>query len=167
MSIKYTIWDSRPDYKDWKTDLESEYPDLSEEERINRMYEINNDYFNDEEINLNLELGRHILVIADLGLWNGRHSGYKEIGTNLRDCLYTNDDDMRIYIDNLGDLRADGYHHDGTNHYLYRVYKPGVGEEAISNLKEKIYCGTVTRRDITRITQRLGDYVAKIYGFKL
>jgi parallel beta-helix repeat protein len=48
------------------------------------------DYFDDEEINLNLELGRHILVIADLGLWNGRHSGYKEIGTNLRDCLCSN-----------------------------------------------------------------------------
>ena len=95
-------------------------------------------YFDDELINLNRELGRHILVIADLGLWNGRRSGYKEIGTNLRDCLYTNDDDMRLYVDNLGDLRADGYHHDGTNHYLYRVYKPGVGEEAISNLKEKV-----------------------------
>ena len=37
----------------------------------------------------------------------------------------------------------------------------------MENLKEKLYYGTATRRDITRITQRLGDDIAKVYGFDI
>ena len=36
-----------------------------------------------------------------------------------------------------GDLRADAVHHDGTNHYLYRVFKDGVTDTQIENLKIK------------------------------
>lgn len=67
----------------------------------------------------------------------------------------------------LGDLRCDASHHDGTNHYLYRVYKDGVTETQIDNLKDKIYCGKATRADITRVTRRLGDDIAKVYGFSI
>lgn len=35
----------------------------------------------------------------------------------------------------------------------------------IENLKEKIYRGTATRADITRITRRLGDEIGKVYGW--
>ena len=71
------------------------------------------------------------------------------------------------FIDKNGDLKCTAIHHDGTNHYLYRVYKDNVSEEQIDNLKEKLYYGTATRRDITRITQRLGDDIAKVYGFDI
>ena len=37
---KHLIWDSSPDYDDWKEDLEEQYPDLTEDERISLMYEI-------------------------------------------------------------------------------------------------------------------------------
>lgn len=56
-------------------------------------------------------------------------------------------------------------HHDGTNHYLYRAYKPGVTEAQIDRLKAKIYDGIATRADITRITRRLGDDIGKVYGW--
>ena len=62
---------------------------------------------------------------------------------------------------------GDAIHHDGTNHYLYRTYKPGVRQSQIDNLKEKLYFGTATRSDITRITRRLGDEIAKVYGFSI
>ena len=42
------------------------------------MYEINNRYLDDERVNLNIQLDQPILVIADLGLWNGRRPGYQE-----------------------------------------------------------------------------------------
>mgnify|MGYP003298886805 FL=1 len=71
------------------------------------------------------------------------------------------------YIDSLGDLRCDAIHHDGTNHYLYRVYKDGVRESQIDLLKEKLYNGTATRADITRVTRRLGDDIANVYGFSI
>ena len=67
----------------------------------------------------------------------------------------------------IGDLRADAVHHDGTNHYLYRVFKDGVTDTQIENLQDKIYNGKATRADITRVTKRLGDDIAGVYGFPI
>lgn len=166
---RYIIWSNyNLDYKDWKDDLEAEYPDKTENELMQMMCEINGDYLDDERSNLNVQLSRPILVIADLGRWNGRFQGYKEIGSgNIRDCLYSDTDYSTWYVDKLGDLRCDTIHHDGTNHYLYRTYKDGVTEEQIDRLKEKIYNGAATRSDITRITRRLGDEIANVYGFSI
>lgn len=52
-----------------------------------------------------------------------------------------------------------------TNYYLYRKYRQGVSEEAKENFKEKILDHTLTKRDIDRVTERLGDDIAKVYGF--
>ena len=71
------------------------------------------------------------------------------------------------YVDKYGDLRADAVHHDGTNHYLYRVYKDTATDSQIENLKSKIYDGKATRADITRVTRRLGDEIAAVYGFNI
>ena len=144
---KHLIWSNFDlDYEDWRTDLEEQYPELTEDERMMLMYDINNGYLDDERANLNIQLDQPILIIADLGLWTGRHMGYKEITSgNIRDCLYI--------------------HHDGTNRLLYRTYKPGVRESQIDLLKEKLYYGTATRADITRITRRLGDEIGKVYGW--
>ena len=165
----HLIWsDYFLDYDDWRADLEEQYPDLSEDERMQLMYETNNSYLDDERHNLNIQLSQPILVIADLGLWDGRHTGYREIDSgNIRDCLYSNTDYTTWYVDRLGDLRCDAVHHDGTNHYLYRVYKDDVRESQMGLLKEKLYTGRASRRDITRVTRRLGDDIAKVYGFDL
>lgn len=166
---KHIIWSNYDlDYEDWKDDLEENYPELSEQERITLMYEINGDYLEDERTNLNVQLSAPILVIGDLGLWYGRRMGYKEIASGkICDCLYSDTDYSTWYVDRLGDLRCDAIHHDGTNHYLYRTYKPSVRQSQIDNLKEKLYYGTATRADITRITRRLGDEIAKVYGFSI
>ena len=165
---RHIIWSDDLDYDDWKEDLEEQYPELSDDERFEMMYEINNGYLDDERCNLNIQLSRPILVVGDLGLWNGRRMGYKEIESgNIRDCLYSDTDYSTWYVDKNGDFRCEAVHHDGTNHYLYRTYKDGVSETQIDNLKEKLYCGTATRKDITRITRRLGDEIANVYGFPI
>lgn len=168
---RHVIWsDVNLDLDDWREDLEENYPGSSDEEKYQLMYEINGDYLDDERANLNVQLSQQIIVIADLGLWYGRRSGYKMIESgNIRDCLYSERDiDMcEWYVDKGGDLRADMIHHDGTNHLLYRVFKDGVTDWQIENLKEKIYSGTATRSDITKVTRRLGDEIAKVYGFDL
>ena len=166
---KHIIWSNYDlDYEDWRDDLEAEYPDMSEQERISLMYEINDSYLDDERMNLNVQLSQPILMIADIGRWDGRYTGYGEIKSgNIRDCLYSSLDYATWYVDRLGDLRCDAIHHDGTNYYLYRAYKPGVRESQIELLKEKLYEGKATRADITRITRRLGDDVAKVYGFSI
>lgn len=164
----HVIWSNfNLDYDDWKDDLEENYPDLTEQDRMMLMYEINGDYLDDERINLDIQLSRPILVIADLGRWNGRFDGYKEIESgNIKDCLYSDTDYSTWYVDKRGDLRCTAIHHDGTNYYLYRTYKDGVSDEQIENLKWKIYNGQVTRTDITRITRRLGDEIGKVYGWE-
>ena len=165
----HTIWSNiNIDYDSWAEDIREDYPDYSNDKLYELVNEMNDEYLEDERINLDVKLGRTILVIADLGLWNGRRSGYKKIlSGNIKDCLYSDTDYAEWYVDSLGDLRCNAIHHDGTNHYLYRVYKDDATDVQIANLKDKLYYGTATRKDITRVTRRLGDDIAAVYGFKI
>ena len=163
----HLIWSNyHLDYGDWAEDLEAEFPELSDSERYLKMLDRNNDYLDDERANLNIQLSQPILVIGDLGLWNGRRMGYREINSgNIRDCLYGGHDFVTWYVDRKGDLRCEDIHHDGTNYYLYRVYKPGSTQNQRDRLKEKIFEGTATEKDIARVTQRLGDRIGRVYGW--
>ena len=122
----HIIWsDVYLHYEDWRKDLEADYPDMTEDERISLMYEINDEYLDDERSNLNIQLPREIIVIGDLGLWHGRLKGYKMIESgNVKDCLFSDCEYNEWFVDKSGDLRCNAYHHDGTNHYLYRAIKP-------------------------------------------
>lgn len=139
------------------------YPDADEYERYRLAEESLDIDLDDIREELDIDLGQPILVIGSLGLWNGTFSGYKEIDSgNIKDCLYDSDCNyMEWYVDSLGDFRAKGSHHDGNNHYLYRAYKENVSDTQIENLKEKLYYGKATRKDITRITKKIGDIVAE------
>lgn len=164
---RHVVWGNIDIYsKDMLDDLAEDYPELSEDELYAKLYEINDEYLDDERVNLNIQLSQPIIVIGDLGRWNGRVQGYKMIDSgNIKDCLYSDTDMTEWYVDRYGDLRADAIHHDGTNHYLYRVFKDGVTEAQIERLQDKIYFGKATRADITRVTKRLGDEIGKVYGW--
>lgn len=166
---RHIIWsDVNLDLDDWRDDLQAENPDMTEAELTELMYETNSDYLEDERVNLNIQESHPIIVIADLGRWNGRFDGYKMIDSgNIKDCLYSETDMTEWYVDKYGDLRADAIHHDGTNHYLYRAFKDGVTDTQIENLQGKIYEGKATRADIARVTKRLGDDIARVYGFDI
>lgn len=45
--------------------------------------------------------------------------------------------------------------------------KNTASPEQIERLQEKIYYGKATRADITRVTKRLGDEIAAVYGFHI
>lgn len=160
--------DWRDDYKDFLEVNELDGDPSNEDELYQWMVETNADYLDDERMNLNIQLSQPIIVVGDLGLWHGRVMGYKMIDSgNIKDCLFSDTDMTEWYVDKYGDLRADAIHHDGTNHYLYRVFKEGVSETQIENLQEKVYRGRATRADITRLTKRLGDDIAKVYGWNI
>ena len=86
---KHIVWsDINLDLEDWRDSLTEIYGDASEDFLYEKMCESNEMNFYDERANLNIQLPREIIVIADLGLWNGRFSGYKTIKSgNIRDCL--------------------------------------------------------------------------------
>ena len=52
---RHLIWSNYDlDYEDWRDDLEEDHPELTEDERMALMYEINNRYLDDERVNLNI-----------------------------------------------------------------------------------------------------------------
>ena len=112
---EHIIWDSSPDFDDWEDDLREEYPDASEEELVNIMYETNNDYLDDERANLrDIEVPNGIFAVAELGLWNGHFSGvlpHEQEPESVSDCLksyVSGDSELTIYVDEDGDLRIRG-----------------------------------------------------------
>ncbi|MBQ6936796.1 MAG: hypothetical protein IJN49_09645 [Clostridia bacterium] len=144
------------------------YPDEPEDRLLQRYIEENDEMLEAERIHLDIQYNQPIIIIGDLGLWNGRAHGYKDIPSgNIKDCLYSDTDMTEWFLDEKGDLRAEAAHHDGTNYYLYRVFKDNVTEEQIEDFKDKIYHGTLTEKDIDKYTHRLGDDIAGVYGIEL
>lgn len=88
---KRMVWsDHDLNLRDWIKDLAAEEPGLTREEYETRMVETNANYLDDERANLDIPVDGDILVICDLGLWDGRHSGYTLIPDgSLSDCLST------------------------------------------------------------------------------
>lgn len=161
--MKHVIWTNDLDYKDWKADLESYYPDeegYNEDERIRIMHEVNNDYLGDEIITLDKKTNP-IVQFGDLGLWNGRLGAYRIAGNNLN-CIFKNvcGDIVTWMIDDKEVVCKD-VHHDGVNYYTYRELKDGVSQfEFEETLFETIDAAM-------EMTQPIGHYVAEIYGIEV
>jgi len=165
---EHLIWTNYAlNYEDFREELDESYPQLSEAEKELMMYELNNDALQDERINLDIRLSQPILVVARLGLWNGVRTACREIESgNIQDCLYSYNDYSTWFVDSQGDLRCKDIHHDGTNHYLYRVWRDDVTESQKNRLKARIFDGLASRSDISRLTHRLGDEIGKVYGWE-
>lgn len=165
----YVLWSNlNLDYEEGIKFARENYPDEPEDRLLQRYIEENDEMLEAERIHLDIQFDQPIIIIGDLGLWNGRVHGYKDIPSgNIKDCLYSDTDMTEWFIDENGDLRAEAAHHDGTNYYLYRVFKDNVTEEQIEDFKDKIYHGTLTDEDIRKYTHRLGPEIAGVYGIKL
>jgi len=169
---KHTIWSNIDlNIEDWRAGY-AEYigmneldEDPNDEDAIyNWMVEMNDSYLYDERYNLNEEVDGRILVIGDLGLWNGRVSGYKIIESrNIKNILSSNSEYVEWYGDGYN-IRAKEIHHDGTNHYLYRVIRE---DRNIDNLLDAIYNGEeITNSKLNYYTKSLYKSVAEIYGWR-
>lgn len=167
--FRFVIWSNMNlDYEEGIELAKENYPDESEDRLMQRYIEENDEMLETERLNLDIQYNQPIIIIGDLGFWNGRTNGYKDVSSgNIKDCLYSDTDMTEWFLDEKGDLRADAAHHDGTNHYLYRVFKESVTDEQIEDFKEKIYDGSFTKEDIEKYTHRLGDDIAGVYGVEL
>lgn len=141
-----------------------EYPNgVNEDNVTDQVYEWIDMDFDDETLNLNKKLDGRILAIADMGLWNGRRTGYKILGNNLNEVLTCGIgcDEKEVYCDGRNVL-ATGYHHDGRNHVEFREIRE---DRNIDNLLDKLYNNEeVTRQEINYYTRSLRPYVKQVYG---
>jgi hypothetical protein len=126
------------------------------------MITTNYNYLDDELINLDKKLDGQILAIADVGHWNGRATGYKLLDNNLKNILYVYDDYTEFYGDGR-EIRATGYHHDGTNYYLFRQFRAGRDPE---KLLDDIYNGReISPQKLNYYTRSIYKDIANIYGW--
>lgn len=167
---KYIIWQNyQLNIEDWKDFLNTEYPEVTNEyEQYDLITKMNDIYLEDERINLNITLDNDILILADIGLWNRRCIGYRELNSNnISDCLYfeADCDYAEWYVDSYGNFKSRQTHHDGTHYITYRAWKKEVTDEQKERVLDAIYDGTCNERMIRRYTESLGKYIARIYGW--
>lgn len=141
--------DLRDGYKEFLEINELDDDPNDENELYQWMVETNEEYLADERTNLNIQLSQPIIVIGDIGRWNGRVMGYKMIDSgNIKDCLYSDTDFTEWYVDKYGDLRADAVHHDGTNHYFDYSLSKGLHAEGNSKnaRRKQSICGSLQQK---------------------
>ena len=162
--MKRTIWQNI-DFKieDWKDFLEEYHPDVDDEyEQMDLIREMNSEYLWDERANLNKKIDGRILILGDIGRWNGRYSGYKILDNNISSILETDCDYCEWYSDGYN-IKFKGHHHDGINYHEYRVIRE---DRNIENLLDDIYDGKeISRKKLNYYTKSLHSYVAKVYGW--
>lgn len=169
---KHIIWsnmnldieDWREDYKESCENNDMEYDPNDEYAIYEWMMETNDEYLYDERMNLDKVVEGRILVIADLGLWNGRKPAYKIVDSgNIKDILGFTYDGAEFYGDGYN-IRGTEWHHDGVNHYLYRVIRE---DRNIVNLLNDIWDGKeYTMKKLNYYTKSLYKPVAEVYGWR-
>jgi len=159
--MKKIIWTNDVYLEDYE-DYFREEGITDKEEKMKEMYLLNELDFEAEMVNLDIKLPGKILVIACLGLWNGRRSGYKIMDNNLNEILTASIGDLyEVYFDGHN-IKAKDAHHDGINYYEFRLIR---NDRNIDILLEKIYNDDFSRQDINNYTKSLAPYIKEVYGW--
>lgn len=113
---------------------------------------------------LNIELPNSIIAIADLQLYNGNFSGYKEFNTNLSATLYSKFQNVKWFVDDDNEFRATFIYKDGLKHVLYRMWKPSITDTEKENFINSIFNKQPTKRQLNKYTMPIGKYVIEAYN---
>lgn len=158
-----TIWNSHFNTSDYINYIVEEHPEAMYDDDL--QYQIIDDlnlfYLDAEKCNLDKPLENKIIIIADLGFWDGRKLGYRIVDANLNKIFDIGEwDEAHWYYDRY-DVHCRNPHHDGVHYLKFRELKDSKYEDIIC---KKIYDGTLTSKDITRYTKSLVPYIKEIYG---
>jgi hypothetical protein len=112
----------------------------TEDEIYEEIYECNYLALKDERFEfaqLDNKLKTRIVAIANVGRWNGRKAGLKNIG-HLEEVIdfMRSYDSWELYIDRY-QLKGVGHHHDGTDYLTFKEIKEKYDYET---LEELLFC---------------------------
>lgn len=101
----------------------------------------------------------HIIAIGVLNLWNVQKLGYKHLkSSDIGEIFDTAQGDFSTWgVASNKDVVCVDRHHDGTNYYLYRAFRPYITDTQRNNFMAKIYEGTLKQSDIAKYTHRIGN----------
>ncbi len=160
------IWTNQPDIEAICNKYPGEFKGLSDLEKKHLALDLNADELRKIRSVLDIWLDRPILQISQYGLWDRTKTGVCEIGSNsIKDCLYSNDDVVTWFLDSQGDLRCDGVHEVGRNHYLYRTWKDDVTPRQKQMMMQRVFEGKPVERDIANLTRPIGKEICQRYGW--
>lgn len=136
----------------------------SEEEKMDAAYEYINSVLSDEVSNLDVDLEGDIFLIGELQRWNGRSSAYADLETsNIGEAMkkaiskFSGDNDFEIFVED-GKMMISQLGHDNPVNpsvFEFRVVRP-----------ESDYCEIgLSHEENLKATRRIGDIVAKVYGW--
>lgn len=171
MSIKHLIWTNDvPNSKDMEgyraraAELrEKPVSEVTDDEMWQEFNRDTDDLWHCEKENLDRPLDGRVLVIASLGLWSGRKTGYRLTeSTNLNAVLEGFCGDFVTVGSDGHNIIASDAHHDGTNYYTFREVRE---DRNIDVLLDKLYSGTATNSDINRYTRSLERKARSVYGW--
>lgn len=101
-----------------------------------------------------------IIVIADVGRWNGRRTGVKRFNhfEEIIDFM-THYDSFEIYIDKY-DLRGVGHHHDGTDFLMFRMVPEMFNWDTVEyNILSNVETERVTKYYTRSLRKFLKGYI--------
>ena len=121
--------------------------------------------FEELQSELSMNIGREIIGLATVKVWDGYRKGAKRFSENLSDILYIPSgsylEDFSISMEN--NVESMAYHHDGYYSVIYRAVKPGVSENSIHNAIMRWVNNGDSKR-FMEITNSLVPYVCEALG---
>ena len=135
------------------------------EEKMDETYEYISNALSDEVSNLDIDLEEDIFLIGVLQRWDGCGSAYADLETsNVGEAmekavsLFSEDDTIEIFVENER-MKISQLGHDNPVNpsvFEFRVVRP-----------ENNYCEIgLSYEENLKITRRIGDIVANVYGWK-
>lgn len=143
----------------------NEVEDITDDMIQQEVYDDIDIFYEDEMMNLDKRLNGRVIAIADLGLWHGRRQGYKVLGDNLNEVISfsLSCDEREVYCDAYN-VRATGYHHDGSNYVLFRELRE---DRDVDKFLDKIYMGEeISTGTLNYYTKSLRPYIESVYGIQ-
>ena len=157
---KKTIWDEN-DFIALE-DIQEDYPDYSASELAQIAADMLYERLEDERANLDIEVDRTIVCLADLGFWNGRRKAWKVMGSNINDILHRQLDDSYchwFYDPETENICGSEAHHDNTHQYIYRMVDDDTLEVAQEGEVPNVYDYLMMH------SQSIAEPVKKVYGW--